>query len=393
MRAAGAGATVAQSGQKAQRAREARLAAVCGVTRLADITRLDRIGLPVWQAVRPAGRALSVHQGKGRSPAAARLGALMEAAESHAAETLPADHAGLTSADAARHGRPVDPAALRYRDEDRPDPARRRDWCRMHCALGGETYMVPHAALSLDFTWDGDPALERSSGGMGAGWDRARARRKALLERLERDAVGAWLRASPAERLRTEIAPASVPYDWFADLLERLCGAGVSLRLFAWPGLLGLTACYAELHPPRPRGGAGAMPIMFGTDCGADSEGALFGALAEAVQGRLTLIAGARDDFLIDAWAPPRRGVTGVCPPHPTQRPLGTWRAEPAEAFDFAGAARALEKLGLGPVLVRDLPLPDLPLPDPPLDETLAHAARILTPGLGTHARPRRATA
>src|SRR3546814_15588111 len=54
-------------------------AELCGVTRLADITRLDRLGLPVWQAVRPAGRALSVHQGKGASPLAARIGALCEA--------------------------------------------------------------------------------------------------------------------------------------------------------------------------------------------------------------------------------------------------------------------------------------------------------------------------
>src|SRR3546814_8113336 len=66
-------------------------AELCGVTRLADITRLDRLGLPVWQAVRPAGRALSVHQGKGASPLAARIGALCEAIECHCAENAPAD--------------------------------------------------------------------------------------------------------------------------------------------------------------------------------------------------------------------------------------------------------------------------------------------------------------
>jgi len=40
-------------------------AAAAGVTRLAEITGLDLVGIPVFQAIRPAGRSLSVHQGKG----------------------------------------------------------------------------------------------------------------------------------------------------------------------------------------------------------------------------------------------------------------------------------------------------------------------------------------
>src|SRR5687768_18618096 len=67
------------------------IAPACGVTRLADITRLDEVGMPVWQAIRPAGRALSVHQGKGASPLHARIGALSEAIESDCAERAEAD--------------------------------------------------------------------------------------------------------------------------------------------------------------------------------------------------------------------------------------------------------------------------------------------------------------
>ena len=65
-----------------------RLAARCGVTRLADITHLDRLGAPVFQAIRPWSQGLSVHQGKGLTREAASLGALMEAAEHHFAETF-----------------------------------------------------------------------------------------------------------------------------------------------------------------------------------------------------------------------------------------------------------------------------------------------------------------
>src|SRR5688500_7273953 len=76
----------ARAGQLLPIARAA--AEQAGVTRLADVTRLDRIGLPVWQAVRPMSRALSVHQGKGATDADAQVGALLEAVESHAAETF-----------------------------------------------------------------------------------------------------------------------------------------------------------------------------------------------------------------------------------------------------------------------------------------------------------------
>src|SRR5271170_727210 len=53
-----------------------------GVTRLADITGLDRIGIPVYSSVVPKSHdVLSVYNGKGARPADAQVGALMEAIE------------------------------------------------------------------------------------------------------------------------------------------------------------------------------------------------------------------------------------------------------------------------------------------------------------------------
>lgn len=53
-----------------------------GVTRLADITGLDRIGIPVYSSIVPDSRdMLSVYNGKGLRPIDAKAGALMEAIE------------------------------------------------------------------------------------------------------------------------------------------------------------------------------------------------------------------------------------------------------------------------------------------------------------------------
>ncbi|MFC6544829.1 YcaO-like family protein [Nonomuraea salmonea] len=69
-----------------------RAARAVGVTRVADITRLDTVGIPTFQAIRPASRTLAVSQGKGVTPDLARLSAIMESIELwHVEQSLPPD--------------------------------------------------------------------------------------------------------------------------------------------------------------------------------------------------------------------------------------------------------------------------------------------------------------
>jgi YcaO-like protein with predicted kinase domain len=48
--------------------------AAMGITRLADLTGLDRIGVPVFAAIRPNSRSVATSQGKGLTKDAARAG-------------------------------------------------------------------------------------------------------------------------------------------------------------------------------------------------------------------------------------------------------------------------------------------------------------------------------
>src|SRR5215510_1476306 len=59
-----------------------------GITRLANVTGLDHIGVPCWMAVRPLALSLSVSQGKGLTHELAQISALMECIEVHHAEHL-----------------------------------------------------------------------------------------------------------------------------------------------------------------------------------------------------------------------------------------------------------------------------------------------------------------
>src|SRR4051812_35005545 len=57
-----------------------------GITRVANVTGLDVIGIPVVMVCRPNSRSLSVSQGKGLDLDAARASGLMESVEMFHAE-------------------------------------------------------------------------------------------------------------------------------------------------------------------------------------------------------------------------------------------------------------------------------------------------------------------
>ena len=68
---------------------------VAGVTRIADITDLDRIGIPIYTAIRPTAEdgAVSIYGGKGITKSHSKASAIMEAFERYSAERQSGDDA------------------------------------------------------------------------------------------------------------------------------------------------------------------------------------------------------------------------------------------------------------------------------------------------------------
>lgn len=352
------------------------LAPAFGVTRLADITRLDAIGLPVWQAVRPAGRALSVHQGKGETDAAAKIGALCEALESHCAENV--------AADAPRAAFEALPAAQRapcFSDYARargvPPPDGEAEWCVGEDIVSGLPFHLPHAFVSLDFTRREEPWFERSSSGLGAGPDTARSRRTALCELVERDAVGEWERAGLLDRLSCEVDAAAVGLDWFQHWRTRLRACGLSLRLFAPEAVIDFPVflCWIE---GQERFGSRYRRYL-GSAADGDLEAALFKALAEAIQSRLTFIAAVRDDMLPSLYARPSPRIADV-PPAPPGFPLRGWRETEPHGGRWEAIAESLCGAGYRQVAMKEI------------QGDLAGVAvsKAFVPGLGSLTRARR---
>lgn len=180
-----------------------RLMEPLGITRLANVTGLDWVGIPVYLAIRPAARSLAVSVGKGISRAAARTGALMESIETWHAEqpphrvraspaAMPDHHRLIVDLDALP--RAVDEPELRSAETDTII-----DWTPGTDLLTGARIWVPVDVVSLDFTRTPQTGLARNSNGLASGANRAGALLHGLCEVIERDAEARW-RAGPDER-------------------------------------------------------------------------------------------------------------------------------------------------------------------------------------------------
>ncbi|MER6548213.1 YcaO-like family protein [Streptomyces sp. NPDC001250] len=122
-----------------------------GITRVADVTGLDDLGIPVTMAVRPLARTLSVAQGKGVTLDAARVSGAMEAIEVwHAERALPP--VSLTQAAAADLRLPYALADLEQHPGSLMTDRVRLDWITARSAPDDAETLVPLAAVRLGRT-------------------------------------------------------------------------------------------------------------------------------------------------------------------------------------------------------------------------------------------------
>jgi ribosomal protein S12 methylthiotransferase accessory factor len=284
-------------------ARAWELADVAGITRLADITGLDRLGLPVFAAIRPASRNLAVSQGKGLTPAAAQASALMESLELWHAETHHLPTRTAAAADLRAAGEPALDATELVRcpcneyADDRP-----MRWVSGYDLCAGEPVWVPYEAVHCDWRLPsviGEHAVQNGSNGLASGNTLPEAVVHALCELLERDAVVAFNDRSDNGPRRVRLDTVDDPD--CRDLLARFAGAGIEMAVWDLTTGFGLPtfSCLALetdapwYHPLPQTQGAGAHPRR---------EVALLRAITEAAQSRATVIAGARDDIGWDRY-------------------------------------------------------------------------------------------
>ena len=358
-----------------------------GITRIADITRLDRTGIPVISTLVPRSPdLLGVYNGKGRTREASIASAVMEATERQIGADVALPAFGETIEVVSRR---IDLDAVGMRKDIASS-------LPVSCVLGtellsGDSIPVPLAMVQCP--WFGEKLFDvTSTNGLASGNNVAESVYHALCELIERHSWAMYhVRSSIAPRLfggpdapDTPLAPeiqlptgdASID-----ELVEIMESAGLTTRAFLLEeGSLPYTAFVSVVE-------RGVDPPMWhmGMGCSLSPAHALTRALTEAVQSRVIDIQAAREDMLRADDPPNKMGEHGR---RPTEVPKNQWYVDlPAEQIrlddipdrstadimeDVREVLRGLAAYGIPSVVAVELAPPDLPI----------SVVRTIVPGL-----------
>ncbi|MEV5159019.1 YcaO-like family protein [Streptomyces sp. NPDC053728] len=347
-----------------------------GVTRVADLTDLDVLGVPVWSAIRPAAATLVASAGKGLTHCAARISAVVESLEVAAAEEVRPSvvHRGPATG--------VDPGygvrEMSLHPVSLADDRTALEWTEGWDLVSGRAAPVPAAAVGLR-GWAADgwqpPLFVTTTNGLAGGNDHVEAALHGLLELVERDSLA---RLAPGGAVRVD--PDGLG-DRLGPVVERVRATGAEIVLERIESVPGTWTYTCWLIQPE------MWQVFGGSGCHTVAAIAAERALMEAVQSRGSTISGARDD--IPDWTFRRSGPATRPPLRPTGEPEALPLDEPPprpldEVLD--AVVEAVRATTGRPVLAVDLTPPEAPWPP---------VVQVFAPGLGLtleHPRPQELT-
>jgi ribosomal protein S12 methylthiotransferase accessory factor len=294
-----------------------------GITRVADISGLDRVGLPVFSAIRPsaADGAISVYAGKGITESEARVSVIMEAVERFSAEVenfkeqllfdsydnLSTDNSALNPADLILPGRLSSDTKL--------------EWYPSWDILNDEEVLVPANAVFHPYRpQQGRWQLFRSNtNGLASGNVIEEAIFHGLMEVVERDAVSiAEINRNPGVGLNVGAGPVG-------DIIKTFESHGIRIHLWWVPTDTDTPSIVAASDDEKMRD---AALLVMGAGSHTDPQIAAVRALTEVAQSRATQIHGAREDTN-------RESVARSIGYERMKRLNKHWLAEPGETIEL----------------------------------------------------------
>jgi len=278
-----------------------RLLPQIGVTRIANITDLDRVGIPVFSAIRPsaAAGAISIYSGKGATETNARISAIMESFERCLAEQpeVSINLSGIalnTEQVVDTYGSLCESYPTLYPDALLlPQPFAEQtslEWVMGHDLMNDIEVFVPANAVFHPYNpMNGNQLFRSNTNGLASGNTIEEAALHGLLEVIERDAL------SIAEYTRnpgTEIE-LSENDGLNYELKRRMEEAGIKVKLWLLDSDVDIPTVVAALDDTVLKDPA---LMVMGAGSHLSPEIAVTRALTEAAQSRVVQIHGARED-------------------------------------------------------------------------------------------------
>jgi ribosomal protein S12 methylthiotransferase accessory factor len=267
--------------------------ATAGITRVADITDLDRIGIPVFSSIRPTADdgAISVYNGKGATPEEARVSAMMEGIERYSAEVHDREMVAGRFSELDSCGNALNPDELILPQSTDPDQS--IQWINGYDLVNDEEILVPASAVfhPLPLSKDHATLFRTNTNGLASGNELEEAIFHGLSEVIERDA---WSLVEASRNTGPNII--SPDNGMVGDLMDRFSDAEVSVQIRDMTSDIGIPT-FAAVSDDLLLKDPALLTIGMGTHTNAYV--AMLRAITEVAQSRLTQIHGAREDTTV----------------------------------------------------------------------------------------------
>ncbi len=269
---------------------------VAGITRIADITDLDRIGLPIYTAIRPTAEegAISIYGGKGITRDHAKASAMMEGFERYSAERHESDETTIaTLNEISDLGNYINPESLNLPKDFKKEnlDSMKLEWSLAKDIITDKDYYIPTNAIYHPYiNNDSESLFKSNTNGLASGNILEEAILHGIFEVIERDA---WSIFELTHKNYAQIDLDSIESDIVNDTIDKFESEGIKIKLMDFTADINVPTIAASADDTVTKD-AGLLTLGMGTHL--DPEVAILRALTEVAQSRATQINGARED-------------------------------------------------------------------------------------------------
>lgn len=270
---------------------------IAGITRIADITDLDRIGLPIYTAIRPTAEdgAVSIYGGKGITRDHARASAMMEGFERYSAERHDSDETTTATLDEISGlGEYINPESLNLPKDFKKEnlDSMKLEWSIAKDIITDNDYYVPTNAIYHPYIHGNDceSLFKSNTNGLASGNILEEAILHGIFEVIERDA---WSIFELTHKNYAQIDTDSIESDIVNETIDKFESEGIKIKLMDFTADIDVPTIAASADDTVTKD-AGLLTLGMGTHL--DPEVAILRALTEVAQSRATQINGARED-------------------------------------------------------------------------------------------------
>ncbi len=265
---------------------------ICGITRVADITDLDRLGIPVFSAVRPDASigSVSVYNGKGVSKTEAEVSAIMEGIERYSSEINEEIIIDASQSELDGKANFLSPYELALPTPEMYNEYIRIGWVKGYDLIRKEEVYVPANSVFHPYPLKRDyPLFRTNTNGLASGNTLEEAIFHGLCEVIERDA---W---SLVEMKRTFPKDLVIEINdpLLDDFLRRFKENEIEIVFKDITSDIQVPTILAAIDDLKLKD---PTLLVMGMGTHIDPKVALYRAITEAAQSRLTQIHGARED-------------------------------------------------------------------------------------------------